>query len=119
MVIPVVRRLHSPDVDDLPSHCPEISDKFSLLLQIMVGPSDSEGEESFDVTVCTPRWISDELLNQGVLIGRHYLIVREYDYQSLERFIERYGAKCSADTWDGVAERLGRLGLWEFEDYQP
>jgi hypothetical protein len=52
----VVRHFISPDID-LDDFQPEDPADFSFLLQALVGPSDSEGEESLQLIVCTPvRW---------------------------------------------------------------
>jgi hypothetical protein len=48
-----LKRIHSPDVQDLSACVPEVRDRFGFLLQMMVGPKGSEGEESFDLCVCT------------------------------------------------------------------
>jgi hypothetical protein len=114
-----IKRLHSPDVALLTTYVPEDAGDFGFLLQIMAGPVGTDGEESFDVVVCTARWIGHHLGSEGVLVGRHYLVVDSYDYRSLEGFLRRYVDQCSGHTWEEVAIRLGRLGKWEFEDYRP
>jgi hypothetical protein len=114
-----LKDLHSPDVFDLATYSPESSDHFGFLLQIMAGPSGSEGEESFDVVVCTPSWLTAIVEPDDVLIGRHHLILRRYDFVRLHRFIAAYCAQCTGESWQEVAEKLGRLGKWEFEDYRP
>lgn len=76
-----LKRVHSPDIYNLKSYQPECSDSFCFLLQAMIGPAGEDGEESFDIEVCTPKWIESHLeINDG-LIGVHYLIVREYSYK--------------------------------------
>jgi hypothetical protein len=47
-----LKRLHSPDVIDLNAFRP--NGPFGFLLQAMVGPQGAEGDEAFDVVVCTP-----------------------------------------------------------------
>jgi len=114
-----IKRLHSPDVPNLKAYVPEDAGNFGFLLQIMVGPIGGAGEESFDVVVCSTRWVGEHLGPEGILVGRHYLVVDSYDYRRLEGFLRRYVDQCSGSTWEQVAMKLGRLGKWEFEDYKP
>ncbi len=82
----------------------------------MIGPADGMGEESFEFMLCTPDWFASKMKGD-IVEGRHYLFVKEFNYAQLERFVEDYCARYSASSWREVAERLGRLGKWEFEDY--
>jgi immunity protein 8 of polymorphic toxin system len=118
-VQPEIKRLHSPDVFDLTAWSPPRGEDFAVLLQVLVGPVGAEGEESFDVVVCTAGWLGGNLGLDGMLSGRHHLLMDEWNYDRLEAFLRRYVAGCSAPTWQGVAEKIGRLGKWEFEDYRP
>jgi hypothetical protein len=118
MITAEIKRLHSPDILDLATYEPEVADTFGFLLQIMAGPSGGDGEESFDVTVCAPQWLA-ERIGPSVLIGRHHLIVSRYDFRRLKQFLENYCSKCTGNTWQEVAQQLGRIGKWEFEDYRP
>ena len=112
-----LRRLHSPDVPDLSSYEPERDDDFGFLLQILAGPNCGEGEESFDVIVCTPRWLERTHDRADVVPGRHHLIVFEYNYERLIRAIASMCELTEGSSWREVAEKLARLGRWEFEDY--
>jgi hypothetical protein len=49
----VIRYIHSPDIEDLSTYKSEDSESFSFLLQVMAGPNNQEGEESFDIEVVT------------------------------------------------------------------
>ena len=84
----------------------------------MVGSAGADGEDSFDVIVCTPRWLSDRLLPTKIMLGRHHLLVKQYDYTRLLQFLISFASGCRGATWEEVALRLGRLGEWEFEDYR-
>lgn len=112
-----IRRLHSPDIDDLAHYHPPEPDRFGFLLQILVGPENGPGEESFDVEVCTPLWLLERHSPEDILEGRHTLIVFEYDYNRLEEYVRKKVAKAVGATWDEVAGQLSRFGRWEFEDY--
>ncbi len=117
MIAATLKRLHSPDVSDLASFVPEHSTKFGFLLQIIAGPLGERGEESFDVVVCTPSLLSERLGPKGFLIGRHHLLMNQYDYPALAQFISDYCKNCRGQSWREVAEQLGRIGKWEFENY--
>ena len=112
-----LKRIHSPDIENLSEYSPEHSDKFSFLLQAIVGPLSEEGEESFDIEVCTPKWLSENYSKDDIIIGRHLLIVFDFNYERIFSKIKSYIENCSGDTWGKVAEQIGRLGKWEFEDY--
>lgn len=112
-----LKRLHSPDVYDLDSYRPTDESRFALQLQAFFGPEGSEGEESFDLVVCTPGWLAQKVEQERVISGRHYLIVNEYNIEEIRTFLVRYATRCPGRTWNEVAEKLARIGLWEFEDY--
>src|SRR5262245_7206136 len=112
-----LRRLHSPDVYDLRKYRPSLEGNFGFLLQVFAGLDQRDGEESFDVVICTPRWLSENHQAQDIIVGRHYLIVFEYDFGRIRKFVEQFCEACTGDTWEQIAARLGTLGKWEFEDY--
>jgi hypothetical protein len=118
MISAEVKRLHSPDVFDLVGYTPADSERFGFLLQIIAGPAGNEGEESFDVIVCTPKWFDEQCSSTSIVLGRHHLFVQHYDYSALKTFIVDYCARCTGGSWSEVAQQLGRLGMWEFEDYR-
>ena len=112
-----VRALHSPDAD-LVTFRPDDPEDVGILVQVMAGPDDGPGEESFDVMVCTPRWLERLVRTEGPLIGRHYLVVARYDGAEIRQFLTRVVESETAATWNELATRLGRIGMWEFEDYR-
>jgi hypothetical protein len=113
-----LRSLHSPDIPDLPSWQPDIADDFGFLLQIIAGPANGEGAESFDVTVCTPKWLERHHAASDIVPGRHHLIVFAYDYSILKSYIERMVHAINGRNWPDVARELSELGHWEFEGYR-
>jgi hypothetical protein len=116
---PTLRRLHSPDVYDLDSFRPTEADNFCVFIQAMFGSSDDIGEESFDILVCSPRWIEEKIRKDGPVIGRHHIIVNEFNIDVIRGVILRFASECKGSTWHDIALKLSRLGKWEFEDYRP
>ena len=114
-----IRRFHSPDIHDLEGYQPPEQDRFGFLLQILAGPENDQGEESFDVFVCTPRWILENYSHDDIVSGSHMMIMFKYDYQKLCDFLHKKVSEVSGEAWIDVARGIGRLGRWEFEDYTP
>lgn len=119
IIRPRLKRLHSPDVFDLESFVPEDPACFGFLLQAMFGPDGGEGEESFDILVCTPTKLAPEVESKGIVDGRHHLIVHKFDLEQIRSFLVTYASTCTGKNWQEVATKLSRLGKWEFEDYKP
>lgn len=119
MVRAELKFLRSPDADPLNTFRP--NGDFGILVQALVGPEGAKGEESFDFLVCTPEWFASDCLprTDSIATGRHVLFVRQFNYQTLENFVRSYCASCEGQTWSDVADKLARLGHWEFEDYRP
>jgi hypothetical protein len=86
-----------------------------------VGPADGRGEESFDLTVCSPEWLGLQCPSCEPVIGLHHLIVGWDTYDgdcALRQWLEARVQATEAETWDGVAEQLRILGKWEFDGYR-
>jgi hypothetical protein len=79
------------------------------LLRLSVGPSFSEGEESFDVTVCSPLWLQDECGRDGFVLGRHHLVVLAYNFEFIRRTLVRLVERYSGATWQDVAAKVSRI----------
>jgi hypothetical protein len=88
--------------------------------RLIVGPSDGPGEESFDLTVCSPEWLAEQCRTLGIVDGLHHVVVdmASFDQRVLRAWLEARVSAVEADGWSTLAERLGRLGSWEFEGYQ-
>jgi len=107
----------SPDVEDLSAYSPSDPTSFGFFLQLLIGPADSGGEESFGFMVCTPRWLEATHKREDIVIGRHHLLVFEYNYQRLVGFLTDLVSGATGDNWEEIANKLARSAQWEFEDY--
>ncbi|WP_104092563.1 immunity 8 family protein [Arthrobacter sp. GMC3] len=113
-----IRSLASLWIDDLDSWRP-LEESWSVGIRLLAGPDGEPGEESFDITVCSPAWIAEQVDRDGIWDGRHHLIVSEFNWPRIRSFITGRVEAGQGQTWIEVAEKLGRLGAWEFEDYRP
>lgn len=83
-----------------------------------VGPADGPGEEYFHVDVATPDALKQRLGDGELLIGRHLVITRRFDWARVTDFLRGRFEQPEAATWSELGEKLGRIGYWEFEDYR-
>lgn len=116
-VRPVLHSLHSPDLLDMQNDTPDDVESFCILVQAFIGPAGEVGGDSFNFLVCTVDKVAATLQKDGFLFGRHYLIVEYYSYQVIFDVIDSLCNRVSGSSWQEVAEKLGRFGHWEFEDY--
>jgi hypothetical protein len=114
---PRIKSISTIDGGDAASYRPSDA-AFSVALRLLIGPDESAGEESFDVTVCSPAWLEKECGRDGFVLGRHHMVVSNYDYDLVQRVLTKRVERCSGETWPEIAERIGRFAQWEFEDYR-
>lgn len=91
----------------------------SASLVFGAGPLGGRGAEVFHVTVCSPGALADLVRRDGVVIGRHFIFVASFDTALVEETVRDRVRRIDGDTWPDLAAKIGRIGLWEFEDYTP
>lgn len=111
-----VRSISTYDVAD---QTPEDASVASVSVTVTAGPADGPGEETFDVVVVTPGALKEQLSDGEFLQGRHFLITNHFDWQLVTRYLREQFEQPEAASWSELATILGRIGSWEFEDYQP
>jgi hypothetical protein len=114
--------LKSPYLEPDPSTLRDDPAEFSLLARMIVGPEAAPGEESLDITVCTPEWLAEACKKVGgIYSARHHLVVNYegFDQRALRAWLSARVQEVEAETWSEIGERLERIGHWEFEDYRP
>jgi len=68
--------------------------------------------------IVTPKWLERTQSKEDVVVGRHHLLVFEYNLTRIIDFIKRYCESCTGADWTEVGTKVARLGHWEFEDYK-
>lgn len=113
-----LKNLHSPDILDLKNYVPNEEDNFGFLLQMIVGrksyPNDGE---SFDIFICTPKWLQENKKQQKLVIGLHYIILFEYSYELLYTRLKQLVESMDGKSWQHICYQLSKIGKWEFEGY--
>ena len=100
-------------------HVPTEEGMRSGWVRLYVGPSGGPGEESFDIFVCTPDWLEQEVAERGHRWGRSMLVVAQFDLVEVEKIVKARVATIDGADWSEVARRLALLADWEFQDYRP
>lgn len=112
----VVKKIFSTDVN-IDSYHPNQSNTFGIWLRIIVSPKDEDGEEIFDVFVCTPEWIKSNTRDSNHRWCRHMLIVFYYNIDVIKSIIQEKIENINANNWNELALKISRYFFWEFEDY--
>lgn len=119
-----LQRIHCADAPDLATYAPDDPARFSLFVQLLVGPAGTSDAESFEVEILTPSWLEQELVRRRdagaspIASGRGRVFVLRYEPHVIEPMLRSMVASCTGDTWAEVARKLARIGHWEFEDYR-
>lgn len=113
-----IRGFHSPDVE-LDSDMPAAGEPFMFLVQIFAGPAEGAGHESFDVEVCNIEWLQERLIQQPQMELTQMLLVARWDYDEVVSYLTQAVEAIEGRDWEQLGARIGKIGKWEFEDYEP
>jgi hypothetical protein len=81
---------------------------FALLARMIVGPADGPGEESFDITICTPEWLA-RVARDTFYDALHHVVVNleVFDRTALQSWLTKTVESVHADTWGRSANSSG------------
>ena len=84
---PELKSFYCLDIEKpLKEYTPFVEDNFGFWARIIVEDKYLGGEESFDIMICTPKWILDNYKEEDVLTGQYHLIVLKYNYNNILSF---------------------------------
>ena len=106
----------SADEVDIRTYVPEDPEYFFLTLRLRIGEEGHDRGDDFELSICTPLWLRENIYTP--LWGRHYLIVRDFNYKLIIDTVISNISQCTGENWTDVARMLARLFSWEFEDYR-
>ena len=115
-----LKALDTGDTPDGSLHSlrPEDPRRFRVGVTASIGPAGEAGQELFQFEVCSPAAMADQELPKGYWFVRHVLLIERWDPALVEAAIRGLCETTYGDDWSAIAERLGRYGHWEFEDYR-
>lgn len=119
-MIAELKEIHSLELEcTLAEYVPEQYDYFELTINAQIGPVGQPSSDSFEIRVCTPKWLQARCDAGEIISGRHTLIVGEFNFPQIRDYLSALCRRCSGKDWTETAQKLSRYALWEFEDYQP
>src|SRR6266487_3639063 len=101
--------IDATDESRLENYKPDSPDDFSYLLTIDICALDGGGVATFDVQVCTPKWLARRVEEEPIINGLHVIVVQKHDAQSLRSFIENYVNSLSGGTWSDIVDKMEYL----------
>lgn len=111
-----LKGIHSPDADLTDSGAELTVD--TLLVQLMIGPENAPGEESFDLLVRTPEGHARAGCAPGLETNEFTLVLDRIDIALVRRYVDDFLRDLERPTWEELAVEIGRIGKWEFRDYR-
>lgn len=112
----------TPEPED---HTPLDPGYFGYHAQVFIGSADDSWSNSFDVVVCTPRWLADNFQHgvlarsayesSNLLYGNSLVLMQTWDPVELRRSIESICSDTVGLEWGPVANSIGRWLPWEYQ----
>jgi hypothetical protein len=114
MLVPrfTLKGLDSYDLPDGRSLPPDPAN-CSININASIGEEDREGADLSSFTFVTPAWLASNSDRWTTL--RHTLVVHEFSWELAEEALSELIDSIEASNWEGLAEKFGRYGAWEFE----
>ncbi len=90
----------------------------ALNITFGIGERGSEARDNFDLLVCTPSWLAEQIEKRGGMWPRGVLVVESIDAEYVRRTVQLLADQFrQSRDWVQFTERLNRYLRWEFEDY--
>jgi hypothetical protein len=109
----IARNFSSPDVPNLWAWRPLAAEAFCL---VEFEVSEEERGDLFSCVVATPEALGARRSSgQLVIRDRATLVVDEFDWPRIQRFIEEVVTRCAHSDWSMTSGALQRWFMWEYE----
>jgi Immunity protein 8 len=117
---PVLKGIYTTEMDEFESFSPQDPARVATVMRLMIGPDLEQGAEAFDVTICTQKWLEEQLEPTGYFMITKKLVVSYWQADPIKRAVEKILSSPSfiSETWQEIARKLSTISYWEFEDYR-
>lgn len=113
-----LKGIYSIDLPEGQPSLPEDPENCWIVLQADIGLDDgTQAADTFTFYICTPKKLSAIVKEEKHQLGRHLIIVDQFDWELLESTIVKICDEATGENWEEIAEQISRYGHWEFEDY--
>ena len=92
---------------------------FMVWVTLSIGVEGTEAADDFRALICSVSSLSGLVAESVVLLGQPLIVAERWDFPLIKQRIEDYCSACEGDEWEDILPKLMRLGLWEFEDFNP
>lgn len=97
---------------------PSVPNNFHVTASLTIGPEDREVGSDYSIEICTPLWLDHHIQQSGPVVGRHMLVVNDFDAGEIRHRIENIISQCEVGSEAETQNRLGRFFFWDFEDFE-
>lgn len=113
-----IKGYYSSDVPgfDVSGYVPEHPEEIHFPLEMNIGPRGDNRSDLYQVVIISPEALRKRT-REAVISGRHTLIVLQYSWAEIRRYLERIVGDCAGPTHEDVVRKLSRHFGWEYEDH--
>ena len=115
-----LKDISSSQIESLESFVPDDPASFRLWVTLSIGLEGTDAADDFETLICSVNSVA-ALVGEsgGVIVGQPLIITERWDHQQIRQRIEDYCSSCQGEEWEDILPMLTRIGLWEFENFDP
>ena len=90
----------------------------SEFIYLEIGEKGKKNSDGFTIRDATPEGLKNLSPINKIIAERPLIIMREYNFQELWKWLEDVVSSCEGDTWLQSIEHLKRYFDWEYDNYK-
>ena len=88
---------------------------FCISYELGIGENLERGGLMFKFEVVGVEYLKKLLMTEEIILGRHYIIMKDYDVNKLENRLNKIVTNKRYKNWDEVISYLSKFFRYEFE----